>query len=49
MKYDPSKYKSKQILEKKIEDLGYGIAKEKKEFNITGMTSAACAKRIEKG
>ena len=35
--------------EKKIQDLGYGVAKEKKEFAITGMTCAACATRIEKG
>ena len=36
-------------LEKKIENLGYGLVKEKKEFSITGMTCAACASRIEKG
>ncbi|MEK4486270.1 heavy metal translocating P-type ATPase [Psychrobacillus sp. FSL H8-0484] len=48
IKYDPEKLSDKD-LEKKIQDLGYGIAKEKKEFAITGMTCAACATRIEKG
>ena len=48
IKYDPEKLSDKD-LEKKIQDLGYGVAKEKKEFAITGMTCAACATRIEKG
>ncbi|MFF2753313.1 heavy metal translocating P-type ATPase [Psychrobacillus sp. NPDC058041] len=48
IKYDPKKVSDKDF-EKKIIDLGYGIAKEKKEFAITGMTCAACATRIEKG
>ncbi|QUG43428.1 copper-translocating P-type ATPase [Psychrobacillus sp. INOP01] len=48
IKYDPKKL-SNQDLEKKIQDLGYGVAKENKEFTITGMTCAACATRIEKG
>lgn len=34
---------------KKINDLGYGLATEKVEFDIIGMTCAACATRIEKG
>ena len=38
-----------QDFEKKIKDLGYNVVKEKKDFNITGMTCAACATRIEKG
>ncbi|PKC52783.1 heavy metal transport/detoxification protein, partial [Rhizophagus irregularis] len=42
IKYDPTKV-TKQDFEKKIQDLGYGVAKEKKEFTITGMTCAACA------
>ena len=46
--YDPDKISVKE-LEKKIEDLGYGVVKEKKELVITGMTCAACANRIEKG
>src|SRR5690606_17151282 len=37
-----------QDFEKKIEDLGYGVVREKKEFVITGMTCAACSSRIEK-
>lgn len=48
IKYDPEKL-SEQDFEKKIQDLGYGVAKEKKEFTITGMTCASCAIRIEKG
>ncbi|MEK4083552.1 heavy metal translocating P-type ATPase [Psychrobacillus sp. FSL K6-1415] len=48
IKYDPEKL-TNQELEKKIQDLGYGVAKENKEFAITGMTCAACATRIEKG
>lgn len=48
IKYDPEKL-SEIDFEKKIQDLGYGVAKEKKEFAITGMTCAACATRIEKG
>lgn len=48
VKYDPSKM-SEAELEKKIESLGYGVVKQKAEFDITGMTCAACATRIEKG
>ncbi|MFC5541790.1 heavy metal translocating P-type ATPase [Ureibacillus suwonensis] len=48
IQYDPGKVSVKD-LEKKIEDLGYGVVKEKKELVITGMTCAACANRIEKG
>lgn len=48
IKYDPQKV-SEQDFETKIEALGYGVVKEKKEFTITGMTCAACATRIEKG
>ncbi|MED4586459.1 heavy metal translocating P-type ATPase [Brevibacillus choshinensis] len=33
----------------KIEALGYGVVSDKIELNITGMTCAACATRIEKG
>jgi P-type Cu+ transporter len=35
--------------QKKIEAMGYGVVTEKAELNITGMTCAACAARIEKG
>lgn len=48
IKYDPSKL-SEVDFEKKIEALGYGVVKQKAEFEITGMTCAACATRIEKG
>ncbi|MEO4052822.1 heavy metal translocating P-type ATPase [Solibacillus sp. CAU 1738] len=48
IQYDPSKL-SETDLEKKIEALGYGVVKQKAEFDITGMTCAACATRIEKG
>lgn len=48
IKYDPSKL-SEADFEKKIEALGYGVVKQKAEFDITGMTCAACATRIEKG
>lgn len=48
IKYDPSKLREEDF-EKKIEDLGYGVVKQKAEFDITGMTCAACATRIEKG
>lgn len=47
IKYDPSKL-SEADFEKKIEALGYGVVKQKAEFDITGMTCAACATRIEK-
>jgi len=38
-----------QDFKKKINDLGYEVIEEKAEFNILGMTCAACATRIEKG
>jgi P-type Cu+ transporter len=48
IKYDPDKL-NKADFEKKIESLGYSVVKQKAEFDITGMTCAACATRIEKG
>jgi Cu+-exporting ATPase len=45
--YDPNQVTEKDI-EKKIQDLGYDVVKEKAEFLITGMTCAACSSRIEK-
>lgn len=48
IKYDPTRL-SETDFEKKIEALGYGVVKQKAEFEITGMTCAACATRIEKG
>lgn len=46
--FDPEKTSLQQI-EQKVEDLGYGVAKESVEFTLEGMTCAACANRIEKG
>ncbi|MDN4073322.1 heavy metal translocating P-type ATPase [Fictibacillus terranigra] len=46
--YDPTVI-TVSDLQKKIEDLGYGTVSEKTEFNISGMTCAACSTRIEKG
>lgn len=46
--YDPSVVKPADI-QQKIEKLGYGVATESVELNITGMTCAACSTRIEKG
>lgn len=48
VKYNPEITKI-DTLEKKINDLGYGVVKEKAEFDLVGMTCAACATRIEKG
>lgn len=48
IKYDPAQIKVEDI-EKKIKDLGYDVVTEKAEFDITGMTCAACSARIEKG
>ncbi|WP_419956149.1 heavy metal translocating P-type ATPase [Neobacillus niacini] len=48
IKYNPEKLKVGDI-EKKIRDLGYDVVTEKAEFDITGMTCAACSTRIEKG
>jgi Cu+-exporting ATPase len=48
IKYDADHVEVKQIIEK-IEKLGYGVASEKVELDIYGMTCAACSTRIEKG
>lgn len=48
IKFNPEKVKVEDI-EKKIRDLGYDVVTEKAEFDITGMTCAACSTRIEKG
>lgn len=48
IKYDPA-VTNLEALEKKVRDLGYDVVTEKTEFDITGMTCAACATRIEKG
>lgn len=46
--YDPEKTSIEDI-RGKIEALGYGVAADKVELSITGMTCAACSTRIEKG
>src|SRR5688572_8341542 len=45
--FDPSKSNVKQLKDK-VESLGYKVVSEKAEFDISGMTCAACANRIEK-
>ncbi|SFL88452.1 copper ion binding protein [Salibacterium qingdaonense] len=45
--YDPEQTGASDF-EQKIEKLGYHVEHEKKEFDVTGMTCAACANRIEK-
>ncbi|MTD29466.1 heavy metal translocating P-type ATPase [Planomicrobium sp. YIM 101495] len=48
IQYDPAKLNEADF-EKKIDALGYGVVKQKAEFDITGMTCAACSTRVEKG
>ncbi|MBM7663157.1 Cu+-exporting ATPase [Bacillus mesophilus] len=48
IKYD-SAITNVGALQKKIQDLGYDVVTERKEFSITGMTCAACSTRVEKG
>lgn len=48
IKYDSTKL-SKENFEEKINALGYGVVKQKAEFDITGMTCANCSLGIEKG
>ncbi|KIL48736.1 heavy metal translocating P-type ATPase [Jeotgalibacillus campisalis] len=36
-------------IEKKVEDLGYGVVAKKAELELTGMTCAACSSRVERG
>lgn len=45
--YDPEKISVEDIT-KKIENIGYGVLKEKVELDVFGMTCAACSNRIEK-
>ncbi|MDV2686436.1 heavy metal translocating P-type ATPase [Alkalihalophilus lindianensis] len=47
IKYDSSVVDTKEF-EAKIEKLGYQVIHAKTEFDISGMTCAACANRIEK-
>lgn len=46
--YDPAQVDVAKM-EEKIRSLGYDTVKESADFEITGMTCAACAARIEKG
>lgn len=46
--YNPSQT-NLSTMEEKILDLGYSTVKDTVDFNILGMTCAACATRIEKG
>lgn len=48
VKYREDELSPSEIKEK-VEGLGYGIVTEKIELDISGMTCAACATRIEKG
>ncbi|MGG3564319.1 heavy metal translocating P-type ATPase [Neobacillus rhizosphaerae] len=48
IKYDPAVTNVNDFI-KKVNDLGYGVLSEKVEFDLIGMTCAACATRIEKG
>ncbi|MFE8703093.1 heavy metal translocating P-type ATPase [Cytobacillus sp. FJAT-54145] len=48
IKYDSTVIKPDAFV-KKIQDLGYDVITEKAEFDITGMTCAACSTRVEKG
>ncbi|MEQ2527255.1 heavy metal translocating P-type ATPase [Bacillaceae bacterium CLA-AA-H227] len=48
VKYDPQVI-NVEAIQKKVRDLGYDVVTEKAEFDITGMTCAACSARIEKG
>lgn len=48
IKYNPE-VTSVEAFEKKIEDLGYAVVLGKTEFELLGMTCAACSGRIEKG
>ncbi|MBD7936283.1 heavy metal translocating P-type ATPase [Cytobacillus sp. FSL K6-0265] len=45
--YNPEKIEE-HAFQQKIKDLGYEVVLEKAEFDITGMTCAACSARIEK-
>jgi P-type Cu+ transporter len=48
IKYNPAETNVDHFI-KKISDLGYGVNAEKVEFDIIGMTCAACSTRVEKG
>ncbi|WP_134700724.1 heavy metal translocating P-type ATPase [Ammoniphilus sp. YIM 78166] len=47
IKYDSDKTDVSKLREK-VQSLGYNVVSDKAEFEVTGMTCAACANRIEK-
>src|SRR5699024_10883820 len=48
VQYDPETTNVSEFKEE-IEKIGYGVIEQKTEFDISGMTCAACATKIEKG
>ncbi|MBE4906910.1 copper-translocating P-type ATPase [Bacillus luteolus] len=48
IKYNPE-VTNIEAFQKKIQSLGFDVVMEKADFNVTGMTCAACSARIEKG
>ena len=44
--YDPDKTNVDEF-KSRIEKLGYGVIQDKTEFDVSGMTCAACATKIE--
>ncbi|CAB3395442.1 copper [Cu(I)] transporter ATPase [Kyrpidia spormannii] len=48
VEFDPRQVSVKDI-EDKVRSLGYQVAKQRLELDLSGMTCAACANRIEKG
>ena len=48
VQYDPDATNVNEF-KKEIEKIGYGVIEQKAEFDISGMTCAACATKIEKG
>src|SRR5699024_1177276 len=48
VQYDPNETNVAEF-KKEIEKTGYGVVEQKAEFDISGMTCAACATKIEKG
>ncbi|GAA3324825.1 hypothetical protein GCM10020331_054250 [Ectobacillus funiculus] len=49
VRFNPAATNIEELQKKKVEALGYHVRTEKAELDITGMTCAACATRIEKG
>ncbi|WP_323653046.1 copper ion binding protein, partial [Escherichia coli] len=47
IEYNEDEYDIHQFVEQ-IQQLGYNVATQKREFNVTGMTCATCSNRIEK-